>query len=347
MPHHRTRALLKIAAVCRLPAVQVSSDSNAVTRNVQAQYDFGDGPVVNGAATVLFCLWLAWCRFRVVIPILDKTQVSVQAACDAAFRRVGGVPAYLLTDSEKTVTVEHVAGIPVRNPGAVEFGRHYGLTVATCVPYDPASKGGSESTVKLAKADIVPTDANLLPAYGSFAELEAACGTFCDLVNARPHRVTRRAPAEMLAEERARLHPVPAQPLTTALGVTRRADALSLVTFEGGQYSVPCELAGQVVHVRRHGEHVVIAHAGPDGAAEVARHLATSPGSPRVDDAHYPPAPPGPRGSTAWWTPHTSAARALAGASGPRSGGRPARPGGFRAAQQPSPPRGSHRDGGH
>jgi hypothetical protein len=29
------------------------------------------------------------------------------------------------------------------------------------------------------------------------------------------------------------------------------------------------------------------------GPAEVARHLVTAPGSPRVDDAHYPPAPPG------------------------------------------------------
>lgn len=258
-----------------------------------AQYDFGDGPVVNGAATTLFCLWLAWSRFRVVLPILDKTQASVQAACDTAFRRLGGVPTYLLTDNEKTVTVEHVAGIPVRNPAAVAFGRHYGVTVATCVPYDPASKGGSESTVKLAKADVVPTDANLLPAYGSFTELEAACDGFCGVVNARPHRVTRRAPAEMLAEERARLHPVPAEPFTAALGVTRRVDMMSLVTFEGGQYSVPHELAGQAVHVRRHGEHVVIAHAGPDGAREAARHLAASPGSPRVDAAHYPPAPPG------------------------------------------------------
>ena len=258
-----------------------------------AQYDFGDGPVVNGAPTTLFCFWVAWSRFRVVLPILDKAQASVQAACDAAFRKIGGVPTYLLTDNEKTVTVEHVAGIPVRNPATAEFGRHYGVTVATCVPYDPASKGGSESTVKLAKADIVPTDANLLPAYGSFAELEAACDGFCGLVNARVHRVTRRAPAEMLAEERARLHPVPARPLTAALGVTRRVDVTSLVTFEGGQYSVPHELAGEVVHVRRHGEHVVIAHAGPDGAREAARHLAASPGSPRVDDAHYPPAPPG------------------------------------------------------
>jgi len=258
-----------------------------------AQYDFGDGPAVGGAATVLFCLWLAWCRFRVVLPILDKTQASVWAAVDAALRQIGGVPAYLLTDNERTVTVEHVAGVPVRNAGAVEFGRHYGLTVATCVPYDPASKGGPESTVKLAKADLVPTAANLLGEYGSFAELEAACAAFCDLVNARPHRATRRAPAEMLAEERARLHPVPAAPFTAALGVTRRADAMSLVAFEGGQYSVPHQLAGEIVHVRRHGEQVVIAHVGPGGAAEVARHLVTSPGSPRLDDAHYPPAPPG------------------------------------------------------
>ncbi len=258
-----------------------------------AQYDFGDGPVIGAAATVLFCFWLAWSRFRVVLPLLDKSQPSVQAAVDVALRRAGGVPAYLLTDNEKTVTVEHVAGIPVRNPAAVAFGRHYGLTVATCVPYDPASKGGSESTVKVAKADLVPAEANLLPAYGSFAELEAACGGFCEQVNARPHRITRRAPAEMLAEERPRLHPVPGVPFTAALGVTRKVDALSLVAYEGGQYSVPHELAGQVVYVRRHSEQVVITHAGPAGAVEAARHLVTTPGSLRVDDAHYPPPPAG------------------------------------------------------
>jgi Mu transposase, C-terminal domain len=78
--------------------------------------------------------------------------------------------------------------------------------------------------------------------------------------------------------------------------VTRKVDALSLVTFEGGQYSVPHELAGQAVWVRRHGEQVVITHAGPGGPAEVARHLVTAPGSPRVQDAHYPPPPPGPLG---------------------------------------------------
>ncbi len=259
-----------------------------------AQYDFGDGPRIGGAATILFCLWLAWCRFRVVLPLLDKSQPSVFAAIDTALRRVGGVPTYLLTDNEKTVTVEHVAGVPVRNAATVVFARHYGLTVATCLPADPATKGGSEATVRVAKADLVPTEANLLPEYGSFAELEAACTAFCEQVNARAHRVTRRAPAEMLAEEAPRLHPLPAAPFTAAFGVSRTVgENTPMVSFECGQYSVPHQLAGQTVWVRRHGEQVIIVHVGAGGPVEVARHQLTAPGSPRVEDGHFPPAPAG------------------------------------------------------
>lgn len=259
-----------------------------------AQYDFGDGPRIGGAATILFCLWLAWSRFRLVLPLWDKAQPSVVAAVDAALRRLGGCPTYLLTDNEKTVTVEHVAGVPVRNPATVQFARHYGLTVATCVPADPASKGGSEATVRVAKADLVPTEANLLDDYASFGELEAACAAFCAQVNARAHGVTGRAPVEMLAEERGRLHPLPATPFTAAFGVTRRVGQTTpLVAFERAQYSVPHTLAGQIVWVRRHGDEIVVVHVGDAGPVEVARHAVTTPGTPRLDDAHFPPAPEG------------------------------------------------------
>lgn len=107
------------------------------------QYDFGQGPRVAGVGTHLFCAWLAWCRFRVVLALGDKTLPTVMAALDTTLRTVGGVPTYVLTDNEKTVSIDHVAGIAVRNPAMVAFGRHYGLTVATCVPADPASKGGA------------------------------------------------------------------------------------------------------------------------------------------------------------------------------------------------------------
>ena len=137
------------------------------------QYDFGDGPLIEGVNTTLFVAWLAWSRFRVVLAIRDKTGPSVMAALDVTLCRLGGAPTYVLTDNEKTVTTEHVAGIAVRNPAMVDFARFYGVTVHTCVAADPASKGGSESSVKIAKADLVPKDTNLLEAYDSFGQLEA------------------------------------------------------------------------------------------------------------------------------------------------------------------------------
>src|SRR5699024_12188069 len=33
------------------------------------QYDYGEGPVVDGITRVLFVAWLAWSRFRVVVPL--------------------------------------------------------------------------------------------------------------------------------------------------------------------------------------------------------------------------------------------------------------------------------------
>lgn len=262
------------------------------------QYDYGDGPVVDGVRTILFVAWLAWSRFRVVFPIRDKTLPSVFAALDVTFRRLGGVPTYVLTDNEKTVTVEHIAGIPVRNPQLAEFARHYATTVHTCVPADPASKGGTEASVRISKADLVPTDVNLGDEYDSYAELEAACVEFCDRVNTRVHRVTRRPPVEMLAEERPRLHPVNATPFTVAFGVTRQVPVNTpMVTFENGQYSVPHPLMGATVWVRVHGrgddEQVIITHVGGDGPVEVARHRRAAPGTPQLSDDHFPPMPEG------------------------------------------------------
>ena len=170
------------------------------------------------AGDLAVCAWLAWSRFRVVLPIWDKALPSVVACLDAALRRFGGVPTYGLTDNEKTVTVEHVA-----------------------------------------------------------------------------HRVTRRAPVAMLAEEGARLHALPAAPFTLAFGQTRTVGSTSpMIDFQIGQYSVPHTLRGEVVWVREHGEEIVVVHVGPTGPVEVPRHARATPGSPRLDDAHFPPQPAGP-----------------------------------------------------
>ena len=257
------------------------------------QWDWGAGPLVAGRPSWLFCLWLAWSRYRVVLPAWDRQLPTLIAQLDGALRILGGVPTYGLTDNEKTVTVAHVARIPVRNPDLLAAARHYGLQVASCMAFDPESKGGAEATVRVAKADLVPTAANLRPGYASFEALEAACAQFCAEVNARPHRITRRAPEEMLGEERAHLHVVPDTPHTLCFGQTRTVSRESTVSVGAVVYSVPHRLIGQEVWVRVAGEELVVVAREAKGAREVARHRLSTPGNPRLCDEHYPPRPEG------------------------------------------------------
>jgi transposase len=258
------------------------------------QFDWGEGPLVGGVRCQLFCAWLAWSRFRVVVPLRDKTIASVVIGLDRALRLMDGVPTYALTDNERTVTIDQVCGIAVRNPTIVEVSRHYGLTVATCVPADPQSKGGSEATVRVAKGDLVPTDHNLRDGYEDWQALEAACEQFMAEVNSRSHRATRQPPLVLLGQEHEYLHRVPRAPHTLCFGQTRKVSPQSTVSVGDAVYSVPHELIGQTVWVRAIAGEMVIVHVDcSDGPREVARHALTTPGRPSINDAHYPPRPAG------------------------------------------------------
>lgn len=251
------------------------------------QFAWGAGPVIEGRPTLLFCAWLAWSRFRVVIPTWDRTLGSLLACLDATLRIIGGAPTYALTDNERTITVDRVAGVGVRHPEIVAAGRHYGVEVNACVPFDPESKGGSESTVKIAKADLVPTEANLLDRYTSFAALAAACVAFCAEVNGRVHRETGRRPDDLLTLERAHLHVLPAEPYTAALGLTRTVEPDQTIRLGSVRYSTPRAFVGAEVWVRVAGDEIVIVARTETGLAEIARHPRSTPGQPRIDDAHY------------------------------------------------------------
>jgi len=258
------------------------------------QWDYGDGPEVQGVRAVLFCAWLAWSRFRVVVPLRDKTLPSVVMGLDRTLRLVGAVPTYALTDNERTVTVEHVCGIAVRNATIVEVSRHYGLSIQTCEPADPQSKGGSEATVKVARGDLVPTDHNLREEYPDWQALEQACQQFMADVNTRPHRATRQPPVVLLEQEHEHMHSLPRVPHTLCFGQTRKVDRQSTVSVGEAIYSVPHALIGERVWVRSDGEQLIVVHIDPDQAPrEVARHPLTTPGRPSINDEHYPPRPAG------------------------------------------------------
>ncbi|WP_460303229.1 hypothetical protein [Actinocorallia aurea] len=176
------------------------------------------------------------------------------------------------------MTMRHVAGVPVRHPLMVEAGRHYGCRIETCEPYDPASKGGVECTVKLAKADLVPTETNLLDAYASFSDLERACLAWCAKVNGRRHRETLRLPAEMVEEELSVMHTLPGEPFAAALGEERLVDeGDQTIRWKHVRYSTPPGFEGQAVWAREHGEVLVVTAQTETGLAEICRHFLALP----------------------------------------------------------------------
>lgn len=56
------------------------------------QFDWGTGPTIGGRSTLLFCAWLAWSRYRVVIPTWDRTLGTLLSCLDRTLRIVGGAP---------------------------------------------------------------------------------------------------------------------------------------------------------------------------------------------------------------------------------------------------------------
>ena len=98
----------------------------------------------------------------------------------------------------------------------------------------------------------------------------------------------------MLAEERERLHPLPAVAHTVCFGQTRRVSWQSTISVGGALYSVPSTLRRRAgLGARRRAELVVVHADAPDGPREVARHSLTTPGRPSIHDEHYPPRPAG------------------------------------------------------
>jgi len=185
------------------------------------QWDWGDGPPVRGRKTQLFSAWLAWSRFRVVIPAWDQQLGTLTWCIDQALRATGGAPTCLLTDNPRTVTMDHVAGIPVRHPEMVALGRHYGCKVETCAPFDPESKGGGRGHGEDRQGR--PGALAGEPAAG-LRQLHRAGGGLRRVlrpVNGRVHRETAAVPTARLAAEREMLHRLPDEPHALALGEER------------------------------------------------------------------------------------------------------------------------------
>jgi hypothetical protein len=123
--------------------------------------------------------------------------------------------------------------------------------------------------------------------FGSFAELNAWLGERCRALwsEVRHPEHGQFSVAEMLEHERPHLMPMP-EPFDGYVEKPARVSSTCLVSVARNRYSVPCELAGQMVSTRLYPASVVVV---ADDAV-VARHERLSDsGGTRYDWQHYIP----------------------------------------------------------
>jgi transposase len=210
----------------------------------EAQVDFGEAEVVlDGQPTkvAVFVLTLPYsdaiycCAFR-----RECTEAFLEGHV-RAFAFFGGVPRRISYDNLK-IAVARITGSRDRKVTG-EFLRlksHYLFADHFCRVRRPNEKGHVETLVGFARRNfLVPVPCLRDGLEGLNARLEA--DGRADL--ARRLRGKPATKAELLADDRAAMLPLPAEAFVAARVEPTAADSLSLVRFDTNDYSVPTEFA--------------------------------------------------------------------------------------------------------
>jgi transposase len=165
-----------------------------------------------------------------------------------SFEYFGGVTEEVLVDNQKTAVITHVNGQEAQfNPRFVDLAGCYGFQPRACQPYRARTKGKDERMVGYVKQ-------NFFVRYRAFDSVEQmnllAEHWLAEEADPRLHGTVKEVVIERFARELPALQPLPAVRYDTAYYETRQVSWDCYVEVRGNRYSVPDDLAGQVVTVR-------------------------------------------------------------------------------------------------
>ena len=251
----------------------------------QAQADWGVFPRVwlAGRRTTLlaFHLVLSHSRFEAVVWSRRKHLLSWLHVHNEALRRLGGVPATIRVDNEKTAVVHGAGAWGVLNPGYRRYAESMRFHIDPCDPREPQAKGKVERRIGDARNGAGPYACH----WNTLEELQRHTDErVAERARRRSCPATGTSAHEAWRVERAALGPLP-EPLPAPFDVVaeRRVGRDCTIAFEGRTLSVPFALVGRSVEVRGCAEHVQVLH----GAAVVAEHPRRGESRIVLDPAHF------------------------------------------------------------
>ena len=212
----------------------------------QAQVDWASfGTVMVGRARralSCFVMTLSWSRALYLEFFFDQTMENFLRGHVNAFASFHGSARILLYDNLKSAVLERRGSLIHFNPRLLELAGHYHFEPNPCQVRAGNQKGRVERAIRFVRDSFW--------AARTFATLEEcnrqALKWRDEVAHQRPWPDDRnRTVAEVFAEERPRLLPLPAHEFSTDRVVAVRSAKTIYVRFDGNDYSIPPEAVGR------------------------------------------------------------------------------------------------------
>ncbi len=236
----------------------------------QAQVDwgsFGSVPIGNASRPLsCFVMVLSWSRALFARFVLDQTLESFLRCHVAAFAAFQGVARTLLYDNLKTAVLERVGDVIRFHPRLLEVAGHYHFAPRPVAVARGNEKGRVERAIRYLRESFFAARA-----YRSVDDLNHQLDDWIARVahaRAVPGDTTGRSVAEALAEERARLLPLPKHPPSCDYVRAVASGKAPYVRFDKNDYSIPHTLTRKPLTLVASDTVVRIL----DGDDEIARH---------------------------------------------------------------------------
>ena len=210
-----------------------------------SQHDFGQADVryVDGRTERVhfFASRLKWSRAVDVRLVPNEQEEALVRALLRSFEAFGGIPLVTVWDNPKTVVQARQGDLIVWNAVFGQVALDYRFAPELCWPRAAQQKGAVEQLVGWVKRSFFACRR-----FHDRADLERQLAAWLTEANTvRPNRATGVIPAIRLAEERARLRPLPIGPGAYALKFPVVVSAQARVRHAGVDYSMPADTIGQ------------------------------------------------------------------------------------------------------
>jgi len=183
-----------------------------------------------------------------------------------AFHFFGAVPQKIMVDNLKSAVLKRTVGCaPVFNPGYLDFANYYGFSIVACNVRKGNEKGRVENAVGYVKKNLL----NGLD-IPDFNVMDSVAKTWIETIaNVRTHGETGKRPLDMFNEEASLLGQLPATPYDVSQISQVRASPQYRISLDGNTYTVPAQLAGVRLTLKKYPDRICLYH----GKDLVALHI--------------------------------------------------------------------------